>query len=390
MKRRDFVAAGSAMAGALRAQAKLRVGLIGAGGRGRYVAKTFLNNPDVTFGAVCDVYEPNLEKGLSETGNQGRAYRNYKQLLADATIPVVLIATPEHWHHRMVLDALAAGKDVYVEKPLCHTWQEGVELVAAARKSKSVVQVGMQRRSYDAYLKGHEVVAAGELGKVRMIRSWWINNQLNRQSRPLAGPLDWEQWQGPALKRGPLDPDRFNDWRSYTEYSGGIVADQGAHAFDGMNMLTAAGYPTAVNASAGPPLRPKVDTAESVVVCAEYAAPLLAVFSVNYAAMRYESKNDQLSQLDGDAARMDIGRVGFRVFRQGAEDKPASAFDSPLGFGNATNLHVTNFLECVKTRATPTAPVEIGFQSALPVLLANLSLKLGRRVKWNATKMAAV
>ncbi len=168
MKRRDFVAAGSAMAGALRAQAKLRVGLIGAGGRGRYVAKTFLNNPDVTFGAVCDVYEPNLEKGLSETGNQGRAYRNYKQLLADATIPVVLIATPEHWHHRMVLDALAAGKDVYVEKPLCHTWQEGVELVAAARKSKSVVQVGMQRRSYDAYLKGHEVVAAGELGKVRI------------------------------------------------------------------------------------------------------------------------------------------------------------------------------------------------------------------------------
>ncbi len=88
------------------------------------------------------------------------------------------------------------------------------------------------------------------------------------------------------MKRGPLDPDRFHDWWSYTEYSGGIVADQGAHAFDGMKMLTAAGYPTAVNASAGPPLRPQVETVESVVICAEYAAPLPAVFSVNYAATR--------------------------------------------------------------------------------------------------------
>ena len=114
MKRRDFVALGAAGAASLAAQDQVPVGLIGAGGRGRFVARVFQRHPEVRIAAVCDVYEPNLEKGLSESGNQGRAYRNYKQLLDDKGIPIVLIATPEHWHHRMLFDAMAAGKDVYV------------------------------------------------------------------------------------------------------------------------------------------------------------------------------------------------------------------------------------------------------------------------------------
>ena len=256
----------------------------------------------------------------------------------------------------------------------------------AAGKSKSIVQVGMQRRSYDLYLKARQVVASGELGAVRMVRSWWLNNQLKRETgRKLAGPLDWEQWQGPVARR-ELDPDRFYDWRSYSDYACGIVADQGAHVFDGINMLTAAGYPVAVNASAGPILRPKVDTPDTVVVAAEFPRELLAIFTINYAAMRYKSRNDQLNSLDGDAARMDIGREGFRVHRQGDEETAAISFDSATGFGHATDVHVDNFLECVKSRATPTAPVELGFQAVLPALLANQSLKLGRRVRWNAEK----
>ena len=387
MKRREFVALGAA---SLAGQDQARAGLIGAGGRGRFVAKVFQRHPEVRIAAVCDVYEPNLERGLSESGNQGRAYRNYKQLLDDKEIGIVIIATPEHWHHRMLLDAMAAGKDVYVEKPLCQTWQQGVELVEAAGKSKSIVQVGMQRRSYDVYLKARQIVASGELGTVRMVRSWWLNNQLKRETgRKLAGPLDWEQWQGPATRRDP-DPDRFLDWRSYSDYSGGIVADQGAHVYDGINMLTVAGYPLAVNASAGPVLRPKVDTSDTAVVAVEYPRELLAIFMINYAAMRYKTRNDQLNSLDGDAARMDIGREGFRVYRQGDEEKAAISFESATGFGRATDVHVDNFLECVKSRATPTAPVELGFQAVLPVLLANQSLKLGRRVRWNAEQRRVV
>ena len=195
----------------------------------------------------------------------------------------------------MVLDAIAAGKDIYVEKPLCHTPEEGVALVSAAEKSKSVIQVGMQRRSYDLYLNARKVVASGSLGKIRMVRSWWLNNYLGSGStEPLNGHLDWEQWQGPAPHTA-FTLDRFRNWREYSEYSGGVVADQGAHVFDGIHLLMNAGDRLAVNASAGRIHQPNFETPESVVVIAEYREDFLAVFSINYAAMRYKAKNDQLN-----------------------------------------------------------------------------------------------
>lgn len=125
--------------------------------------------------AVCDVYEPNLEAGLSDAGGGARTYRNYKALLDDKEVDAVIIATPEHWPHRMLLDALAAQKDVYLEKPLCQFPEQGVEMLDATRRSKNIVQVGMQRRSYDFYLKARDIRAAGMLGEVRMVRSYWLN-----------------------------------------------------------------------------------------------------------------------------------------------------------------------------------------------------------------------
>ncbi|MDZ4802533.1 MAG: Gfo/Idh/MocA family oxidoreductase [Bryobacteraceae bacterium] len=174
--RRTFILAGG---GALVTAAsppsdQVVLGLIGSGGRGNLVMSTFQKDPALKVGAICDVYEPNLERGLSNAkkgGSVAKPWRNYKQLLADKDIQAVLIATPEHWHAQMVLDALAAGKDVYVEKPLCRTPEEGVALVAAEKKTKQIVEVGMQRRSYDLYQQGREVVASGQLGNVRMIRS---------------------------------------------------------------------------------------------------------------------------------------------------------------------------------------------------------------------------
>jgi predicted dehydrogenase len=284
----------------------------------------------------------------------------------------------------MVLDALAAGKDVYVEKPLCQTPEQGVELVEAERRSKNIVQVGMQRRSYDLYLEARQVVAAGTLGAVRMVRSWWLNNHLGagRGAAKVEGKLDWEQWQGPAVRR-EFDPQRFRNWRFFSDYAGGIVADQGAHVYDGIHMLMEAGYPLAVTAAAGKPHKPGADTPESVVVTAEYPEDFIAVFTINYAAMRYRRQNDQMNHLDGDRARMDIGREEFRVFKEGAETAPVLARTSPAGFDEATAVHVRNFLECVRARRTPTAPMRLGFQAALVVQMANLSLKTGRRMKWN-------
>jgi predicted dehydrogenase len=389
MNRRTFLIAGGSMLAAQGAPSdQVHLGVIGAGGRGTVVMTAFQKDAHVRVTAICDVFEPNLERSISTAskiaGNQPKAYRNYQELLADKNIDAVLIATPEHWHARMVLDALAAGKDIYVEKPLCRTPEEGVQLVEAEKKSRNIVQVGMQRRSYDLYLEGRDVVKSGKLGSIRMIRSWWLNNDLgDAPADKLNGKLDWEQWQGPAVRRA-FDPNRFRNWRLYSDYAGGIVADQGAHVFDGIHLLMNASYPVAVNASAGKVHKTGVDTPESVVVIAEYPEDFIAVFSINYAAMKYKSRNDQLNQLDGDQARMDIGREDLKVFAKGAEEEPAFAKASTKGFGYATDLHVQNFLECIRTRQTPTAPVRVGFQAALVVQMANLSLQQSRRLRWNS------
>jgi len=392
--RRTFLLAGGALvAGAASPADQIVLGVIGSGSRGTFVMGVFQKDPALRVGAICDVYEPNLENAVtvaSKAGPKPKIYRNYKELLADPDIHAVLIATPEHWHYQMVLDALAAGKDIYVEKPLCQTPEEGVKLIDAEARTKSIIQVGMQRRSYDLYQAGREIVAGGQLGAVRMVRSWWLNNYLGgAPATKLDGPLDWEQWQGPAAHH-PFDANRFRQWRFYSDYAGGILADQGAHVFDGIHMLMGAGYPLAVNASAGKPHKAGVDQPESVVAIAEYPEDFLGVFTINYAAMQYKLRNDQLNQLDGDRARMDIGREELKVYLKGAEEEPALARKSEKGFGWATDLHVQNFLECVRTRKPPTAPMKLAFQAALVVQMANLALKNGRRMKWDAAARKVV
>ncbi len=383
MNRRTFlIGASSALALKAAPSDQIQVGIIGSGGRGRVLMKSFLTNPAVRISAVADVYEPNLEAGLS-LAKRSKAYRNYRELLADKDVDAVIIATPEHWHFQMLLDTLAAGKDVYVEKPLCHTPQQGVTLMDAARDSKSIVQVGMQRRSFDLYLKARDIYASGELGTVRLVRTWWVNNSLSdTPATKLEGRLDWEQWQGSAPHR-PLDPDRFYHWRSYTDYSGGVMADQGAHIYDGIHLIRGVGFPLAVNASAGRVHSAASDTPETVIVIAEYPEDFLAVFTINYAGMHYPARLDQLNQFDGDQARLDVGRESLSVYRQAT---PESAQESATGsFAAATDAHVRNFLECVRSRKQPNAPVEKGFQAVLVTQMANLSLKQGRRVRWNAS-----
>jgi predicted dehydrogenase len=381
MERRTFFLAGGAVLTAHAAACgQIRVGVIGSGGRGRLVTGLFRRDPAVQIAAICDVYEPNLEAGLTEAGGQAKLYRNYKQLLDDKSIDVVIIATPEHWHHRMLLDALAAGKDVYLEKPFCQFPAQGIEMIEAAHRSKNIVQVGMQRRSYELNRRASEIRASGVLGSIRMVRSYWLNSAIQPVKAVLKGPLDWEQWQGPAPHR-PLDPVRFGDWRNYSDYSGGIMADQGAHVFDGIHFAMGAGYPLAVNASAGRIHKPGVDLPESVVVTVEYPEDFLAVFTINYAAMRYQTRNDQLNQFDGDRARMDLGRESLKVYNRGAEE---TAVISETGsFSRAAEAHVENFLECVRTRKQPNGTVDKAFQAALVTQLGNRSLREKRRIQWD-------
>jgi len=244
--------------------------------------------------------------------------------------------------------------------------------------------VGMQRRSYQLYQRARDIRAAGTLGDVRLVRTWWINNDLgSKPAEKLDGKLDWEQWQGPAPHHA-FDPDRFHNWRSYRDYSGGIVADQGAHIYDSIHLIRGVGYPMAVNASAGRVHNPKWDTPDTVVVAAEYPEDFLGIFTINYAGMHYPGRLDQLNQFDGDQARMDVGREFVNVYPQANPD--TASITEKGSFGEATDAHVMNFLECVRSRKEPNATVEKGFHAALVIQLANLSLEKGRRMKWNAAE----
>jgi predicted dehydrogenase len=389
LNRRTFIASSAGLSILTAAPSEtVGLGVIGTGSRGNFVMAAFGRNPAVQVIAVCDVYEPNLERGISTATASGRqrprVYRHYPDLLNDKDVDAVLIATPEHWHHRMTLDSLAAGKDIYVEKPLCHTPEQGVELVAAEQSSNQVIQCGMQRRSYDLFLNAKDIMdGGGTLGKVRMIRSWWLNNYLRAErATKLDGKLDWDAWQGPAPRR-PFDPDRFRNWRYYSDYAGGIVADQGAHVFDGIHMLMGSSAPISVTASAGRPHRPDFDTPESVNVAARYSEDYIAVFTINYAAMKYPLRQDQMNHFDGDNARLDVGREDLSVYPQGSEEKPSSTYKSAKGFSYATDLHVANFIDCVRSRKKTTAPIALGFQATLAVQMANLSLRHRREIRWN-------
>ncbi len=168
----------------------------------------------------------------------------------------------------------------------------------------------------------------------------------------------------------------FRNWRNFADYAGGIVADQGAHVFDGIHLLMNASYPTAVTAASRTSRTRKASTRRNLLSLPPSIPKILSrVFSMNYAAMKYKSRNDQMNHLDGDKARMDIGREDLKVYHAGRGRQARDQKTSAKGFGCATDLHVENFLECVRTRKTPTAPMRLGFQAALVVQMANISLK---------------
>ena len=220
---------------------RLAYGLIGAGGRGRY-----LNNIFRKFGAQCvavaEVYEPNLALAMKDSP-EAKRYLDYKELLTQTGIDAVIIATPDHQHYPNLIDALAAKKDVYLEKPMSHSLEESAKMVQAVRRSKQIVQIGMQRRSADLILKAKQLVDGGALGKITLVKPQWNWNIAKPlDNSPLPGQLDWKRFLGPA-KHHELQPMRFRRWRYFWDYSGGNMTDQGTHLMDVVQWFTNSGPP---------------------------------------------------------------------------------------------------------------------------------------------------
>src|SRR5689334_14710704 len=278
LKRASTVGAGVALAGhgfaannkinpgrILGANDRINVGLIGCGGRGTYVGKAFAkyasgNNNACQIVAVCDVYTK--RRRLNAENHQCKAYADYREILALPDVDAVIIATPDHWHAKIALEALDNGKDVYLEKPMCHTNEEAKKLVETVRETKRVVQVGSQTTSADQWWKAKKAIADGMIGKIIMSQGSYHRNSIEGEwNWPIdanAGPngkgddyIDWDTWLGPAPKR-PWDADRFFRFRKYWDYSGGIATDLFFHVVAPLNICwDKPQFPTRVVASGG-------------------------------------------------------------------------------------------------------------------------------------------
>jgi len=384
MERRTFLAVTAASSARLPgAGERIRGAVIGSGGRGRLLTSEF-KEIGVEMAAVCDVYEPNLEAGLKAASSGARGYGDYRKMLEDKTIDVVIVATPDHWHAQMTIDAVEAGKDVYVEKPMAHTIEEGFRVVEATRRTRRVVQVGTQRRSFDLFIEAHKVVQSGALGEVRLVNAWWLNHQKSLRVANLAGKLDWNQWLGPAPKR-ELDAARFFNWYYFWDYSGGLMVGQAAHVVDAIHWLMNSTYPLAVTCAGGQANLEGAEVPETTCMSMEYPENYLAVFTVGYKAMRYNQFNDQMKQFHGSQARFDVGREGYALYPQSndVEMKPSMEVKRPGSFGPATRAHIRNFLECVRSRKDPTATVEMGQWTNVVLCMAMEALRRGRRIRYD-------
>src|SRR5260221_9816370 len=385
MDRRQFLMTTAAAQGRiLGANDRIRTGIIGAGGRGKYLTSQF-KEIGAEMAAVCDIYEANLQGGLKEASTGAKPFHDYRKLLDDKSIDAVIVATPDHWHARMVIDAVEAGKDVYCEKPMAHKIDEGFAVIEAVRRTHRIVQVGMQRRSAELFLEGKRILDSGQLGEIRLVTSSWYNNTPSFRQAKLAGDLDWKQWLGSAPDR-PLDPVRFFNWYYFWDYSGGLLIGQAAHILDCIQWFMNSKEPVAVTCTGGKPNLPGAEVPETASVAIEYPENYLATFTIGYKAMRYNQFNDQLKQFHGNKARFDVGREWYSLYPESnaVEMKPSVEKKKPGSFNAAAPSHIRNFLECLRSRKEPNAPVESGQATNIVLCMTMDSLRKGRRLRWNS------
>jgi predicted dehydrogenase len=379
----------------LGANEKITVGVIGCGSQGRWNMRDFLRQPDVQIAAVCDVYEANLNQAREMTDGKAAAYKDFRKLLEQKDIDAVIIATPDHWHAMPAIHACDAGKDVYVEKPLSHTIQEGRKMVEAARRNKRVVQMGTQQRSGKHFQQAVDIVRSGKLGKVVFVRTWNYGNELPQgignppDTDPLPG-LDWDMWLGPAPYVRYNRNRCLGNFRWFWDYAGGKITDWGTHLIDVVHWALDVDAPATVYAAGAKYyIQDNRETPDNLEVTYEYPG-----FMMNYSnriVNGYGIDGHSYGiQFQGTQGTLFVDRSGFEFTPelQRVGDESAPPAEKPFkGEGSPQHLpHVRNFLDCVKSRQAPASEIEIGHRSTTAALLGNIALKVKQKINWDGKK----
>lgn len=434
VNRREFLHSAVAAAVAARASSigaaqgandRIRVGIIGCGNRGNQVATDWMKHRDSVFVAACDVDTERLEKTAARLGQtQGSKldmYEDYQRILERKDVDAVFIATPDHWHSPMMVAAVAAGKDVYVEKPVSNEIEPALKMVDAARKSNRVVQVGLQQRSWHHFQEAatlfHEGYIGTSVNHCQMcppgggggFGGGGRGQQPQAPETPPAG-FNWEMFQGPA-RRKPFLAARRN-WRGWYDYGGGNLTDWGVHLTDIMNwyMRTDSQTPLLTSASAQYVRIPRdPERVPDTYAVTWQFENFVATLSNAMIPGQEDPREMYGNWFFGNRGALRVNRMGYEVRpyapagggRGGRGQNPNAPppppplepkkFRDPNGmseiaessFGSATHRHVRDFLDAVRSRQKPNCDIEIGFNSSLPCLLAIVSVKTGLTVRWD-------
>jgi predicted dehydrogenase len=341
--------------------------------------ETFVKTDQIEVPAVCDVWPDRMQQAKKVAIN-AREFTDHRKLLDQKNIDAVLIATPDHWHAATAIDALNAGKDVYVEKPLTLRIEEGPPIVKAARMNDRVCQVGMQQRSGQLYLQAkEEIVKAGKLGKVTLARTWWHGNgahlmRVPEQYRTKPSNLDWGRYLGPVKWRD-YDPPQYFNFRAYLDFGGGQITDLFTHWIDVVHMFLEQDNPTAATASGGVYFAKDGRTApDTIVSTLEYPAEWTATFEATLAP----GQTGAAVELIGTEGRLNITRARYEYYAKGS--RTPVTVQSPR---DQTIDHVENFLECMRSRKRPNGDVWIGHRSAQASHLCNIAYLEKRRIRFD-------
>lgn len=369
----------------------LNVGCIGTGGRCRRLMRDLRNIPGVRIAAICDVWDKNLE--AAQEFSDGKAFRtkNYLEVLDRNDIDAVVIATPDHWHSPMTIDACKAGKDVYVEKPLTHELAEGERVIQAQNEYERIVQVGMQQRSMPHIQKVRKIIQAGGIGRIHKVHLTWNRNSPRGRRRAYnidPQTVDWERFVGSAKKQ-PFDEIRFRQWRWFWDFGGGILTDLMVHHLDIVNWFLGLDHPaTAVTMGDHFMAKGLWQTPDTIQTLLHYPEKEVQVY---FEGTFINARNGEMIEVMGTDATVYLDRGRYEIYPErnkkvkysewilGEGPRGADFYENP----NGELLHLTNWIECVRSREKPVAPAEAGVSAVEGAHLGNLAYLGGGFARWS-------